>query len=273
VSRVTRYEYLEQATATILSNRHAAAVRRELACHLDMKRADLIQEGMDAEAAERAAIASLGAPDLVADGYRSRPVPLPKRRYLLGLPLLAAVLLTLRWGPNALIWLGLVGLLGVASVPGLSLRARLEGVGDAIRRERVVIWGGVAAGVAAGLGTFGNPPPLWFEFLMIVVGAGVLLTAFYTTWTRDMAGRAVMPFAMAGMGASAYLVAGLIVYSLGHWNLPGWEWVAELSQITTPGVFWIPLLFLAVPEGWTGWRRLQVHFGWGTAPVTLEEDA
>ena len=259
--RVNRFEYVERATATIASNRRAAAVRRELLSHIDLKCADLVQGGAIPEEAERTALESLGDPILIAEAYH-----LPRRSelippvYWLAVPaFLFSVIVAVR-AELAPAWLVAVGVLAIGTVPGESLQQRGRQVAALVGGQRQMAWAGSIAGVAAALGTFGNPPLILTGFLDSVEVMVPALVVLHEAWQRYQHGRDQDPLRQAGVVATSFLVAGGVVFTLGQWRLPNWLWLNNVTVLTAAAALWIPLLVLAVVGGFMAVHNMGSWF-------------
>lgn len=255
---MTQFEFLETATSSIRSNQRAAAVRRELAGHLDMKATDLMQEGMEASQAQNEAMDSLGDPRDIADAYQS---PVMHRRLgwkaIAGIPLLFAVGMTLENPVYALLWLTVAAVIAIMAESGLSLRARLSGVITGVISARILLYGGAVAGIAAALGTLGPGGPITSAMEAMVEFVVPVLIVLYVCWQGTSAGTTRTPYAMVSIVSAAFLVVGTFVFSIGHWNVATWEWVGALQPVATAGVIGLPLLLLATAFGWDAavWLR------------------
>ncbi len=245
---MNRFEYVERATATIASNRRAAAVRRELLSHIDLACADLMAAGTPAEEAEREALAHLGDPILVADEYQT-----PRRWwgavppvYWLALP---AALVSL-WASVdlrlAVIWYIAAAVVALAAVPGTTLRGRFAEAWAVLRERRDLVRAGAIAGAAAALATFGQPPYLWATALSLVEIVVPALVVLHRTWQRAMDGREIDFLPASAAVAAGFACAALPLFVVGQWRLPWWQWQGALQPVLTAGMVWIPGLTLAV---------------------------
>lgn len=257
---MTQFEFLEQATRSLVSNQRAAEVRRELLAHLNMKVEDLIKDGVDEDDAHELAMQSLGDPEEIARAYQS-----PVRSQRLGwriwgaIPILFAVGMTLTNPIYALLWLIVVAVIAIMAEPGLSLNARIFGVVSGVSNGRLLVYSGAVAGVAAALGTLGPGGPVSSAIVSMVEFVLPLLMVLYVCWQGDRSRAAKTPYAMASVVSTSFLVTGVIVFSIGHWDLVNWQWIGALHPITTVGVFLLPLLLLATAFAWEIAEWLRRH--------------
>ncbi len=257
---VTQFEFLEQATRSLVSNQRAAEVRRELLAHLNMKVEDLIKDGVDPQNAHDLAMQSLGDPEEIARAYQS-----PVRSQRLGwriwgaIPLLFAAGMTLNNPIYALLWIIVVTVVAIMAEPGLSLNSRISGVVAGVTNGRLLVYAGAVAGLAAALGTLGPGGPVSSAVVSIVEFVLPLLVVLYVCWQGDRLRTQKTPYAMVSIVSAAFLVSGVTVFSIGHWDLVNWQWISALHSITTVGVLLLPLLLLATALGWETVEWLRRH--------------
>ena len=127
---MTPYDFLEQATASIHSNRQAREVRQELLSHLYLKQAKLEEHGIDPGQAEMDALRSMGDPAAMAADYA---VPETRLKwvgvFLGGIPLFITAVLSMGGHADGiLMWLVVLGTMAVIMEPGRTLANRLRGL-------------------------------------------------------------------------------------------------------------------------------------------------
>ncbi len=271
---MNRFDYLEAATESISSNGRASAVRKELLGHILLKRDELIRGGMTEDEAESEALLSLGDPGAIAAGY-GKPAagPTHRRVYVAGGVLVILFIVTVE-NPltGSLLWLAAVALLALAGASGSSGAEKAAAVRQVLHHQRRLAMGSAVAGVAVGLGTFGAPPPLWASVLTTAAILGPGLPALSEVWTRDRDGRDQEPWSMAGIGSTMFLVSGLVVYALGHWQASSGAWIGGVSPITTTGVALMPLGLASMSVLAGAWRHMQIRAGHTTPAVVPTED-
>lgn len=187
-----RLEWLEQVTSGITSNTRAREVRAELSLHISAVSAELVGQGLDAQAAEAGALRRMGEVEDLRERFRPDWQPgLSRRRVrlLVAGGLLAAfgtyVTLYSPYLANAEVVLLAIGalLIGASLLPSDSGRSPGMALVGALRRNRwvVVTWAilGLIAGLqAVGLGFAGGLN----DWQGLLWPAAALLTIGVTAW-------------------------------------------------------------------------------------------
>lgn len=220
---MTPFEFLEQATATIPSNRRANSVRRELYSHWMLKTADLVEGGMDPAAAEQAAMESLGDPAVIAAAYHVPRSPLRLGAALLaGAPLFITAVLTAYRPADIVLWLTVLGTVAAIAEPGASLKARFLSLKSLVESSRLIVAVAALSGIADAVNNFGGATKI------LLVCFVPWLAVLYLCWQRTSDSR-LTPFAMGWMTSFSSILAGLLVFGL---RLPGSAWSDGFSAIS-----------------------------------------
>ncbi len=251
---MTRYDFVERATASIASNKRASQVRRELYSHLVMKEADLVAEGKSANEARDLAIAGMGDPALVADGYAApRTSPLRVAGVLLaGVPLVAAGVLTANSPPYIMVLVLALLTVAVFYAPGDTLPERLQELAETFREGRLLALLGGIAGLAAAIAPGMNA--LFFLFEIAAPWLGVL----YISWQRNRLAPRLTPYAMTWIVAGSASITGGVIYALANaGRLPWWQWVDDFHAVAAMTGLLLPISVMALGTGWNAvlWLR------------------
>lgn len=259
---MTPYDFLEDATASIASNRKAAEVRRELYAHFLMKVDDLVAEGMDRQTAEEGAIASLGDPTEIAAGYlpvyAASPASHSTRSYILAaIPLILVMIAAANRPSYAVVWVVLATAIAGMLISGKTWQQRVQALYRLIR-EVPLLWAvGLLGGAAAAIGTVSlsgeNGILFLFEFLL-----PWLALLFYRWREREMVEK-TNAFHLAWVVSSAYLVAGGLVFILTHLDVNPTTAYSTVQPVTTVGVSLLPISLLALSYAWDWVQTVGVH--------------